>query len=62
MAKGLKTSGLEELRALKRRVIRQHSLERIGRLDRDWLVGLLDQAEAHIIKMAEKDDHEPEEW
>lgn len=55
MAKALKDAGLEELEALRRRVIRQHGLKRIKRKDRDRLVELLDKMEAHIIRMDEDD-------
>lgn len=61
MAKGLKSAGMEELRAFKRRVIRQHSMERISKADRDKLIGWIDAIEAHVIYMSEViDDHEYE--
>lgn len=61
MAKGLKSAGVEELRAFRRRVIRQHSLERISKTDKDKLVDLVDQLEAHIVYMSEAiDDYEYE--
>lgn len=56
MARGLKSAGMEELRALKRRVIRQHSMERISRADRDALVDLIHDIEARIISMEEAVD------
>lgn len=56
MARGLKSAGMEELRALKRRVIRQHSMERISRADRDALVDLINEIEARIISMEEAVD------
>lgn len=62
MAKGLKTHGLEEVRALRRRVLRQHSLGRIYLSDSSRLVSLLDELAAHIIRMPEHDDNEEKEW
>lgn len=56
MARSLKTRGLEELGALKKRVNRQHLLGRIARSDRDALNALMDQIESHIIRMPEKED------
>lgn len=56
MARSLKTRGLEELGQLKRRVNRQHSLGRIGMADRDFLNDHIDQIEARIIRMDEKED------
>lgn len=61
MARGLKSAGMEELRALRRRAIRQHSMGRITKADRDKIVGHLDEIEAHIIYMSEAiDDDEYE--
>ena len=56
MARSLKTKGLEELEQLRRRVNRQHSLERISKADRDFLNEHLDIVEARIIRMDEADD------
>jgi len=53
MAGSLKTMGLEELSKLRKRVLRQHSLGRITRGDKDNLVEKLDDVEAYIIKMRE---------
>lgn len=59
MAAPLKVNGINECAKLRRRVIRQHQLGRISRTDRDFLVKLLDQFEARVIKMEEKG---VEEW
>lgn len=56
MAKSLKTAGVTEAGRLRQRVIRQHSMGRISKVDRDRLVGLLDEFQAHVIRMEEKDD------
>jgi hypothetical protein len=60
VARSLKTKGVEEVRLLKRRVIRQHSLSRISKKDRDALVDLLDKFEARVVCMSEETDGE--EW
>lgn len=60
MAKGLKTLGLEETRALRRRVIRQQALGRIYPADADYITTRLDEISAHIIRMPEKDDEADE--
>lgn len=56
MAKSLKTRGIEELSVFKRRVNRQHSLERISTANRDVLLGHIHEMEAHIVNMDEKED------
>ena len=58
MARSLKDAGMEELSGLKRRVNRQHALQRIHRSDRDELVELIDQIEAKIVSMDEKEERE----
>ena len=58
MAARLKDKGREELAAFKRRVKRQETLERISKGDADYLIGLIDKIDAHVIKMAEKPDIE----
>jgi len=60
MAASLKTKGIEELSSLRRRVHRQYGLGRISRPDRETLIGLLDQFEAHVIRMPEKTEYEEE--
>lgn len=61
MARGLKSNGLEEVKALRQRVIRQYNLERISRTDHEILVELLDKFAAHVVRMKEvKDDDEYE--
>ena len=59
MAKGMKSRGMMELRALKKRLNRQHSLGRISRTDADFIRDLLDQVEARIITMEEKGEDQP---
>ncbi len=56
MAKSLKESGVNELGALKRRVRRQHALERISKPDHDKLIALIDEIEATIVNMDEEGD------
>lgn len=56
MALPLKTKGLEELYSLKRRVKRQKAMERISKSDHDYLVSMLDDVEAKIVRMQEGDD------
>ena len=58
MARSLQSRGLEELASLKKRVNRQHSLERISRQDRDILVAYIDDVEAKIIGMDEKQERD----
>lgn len=53
MAGSLKTLGLEELSRLKKRVLRQHQLERISRGDKENLIAKIDDVEAYIVKMKE---------
>ena len=61
MARGLKSAGMEELRALRRRTIRQHSMGRISKADRDAICGWIDCIEARIVIMPEAiDDDEYE--
>jgi hypothetical protein len=53
MAGSLKTIGLEELSALRKRVLRQHQLGRISRGDKENLITKMDDVEAYIVKMKE---------
>lgn len=53
MAKGLKSAGLRELDALRRRVSRQLSLHRISPLDGFTLNKKIDDLEKHIKEMEE---------
>lgn len=55
MARGLKSLGMEELGRLKRRVNRQYSLERITKPDKDFIVQRIDEIEARIVSMSEKE-------
>lgn len=56
MARSLKDAGIEELGNLKKRVNRQHTLERIHLGDRERLVDMIDQLSAYIIEMDEKEE------
>jgi hypothetical protein len=58
MALRLKDKGREELAALKVRVKRQYALDKISKGDAEYLVGLIDQIDAHIIKMKEEPEIE----
>lgn len=58
MAKSLKSAGLEELAALKRRVTRQLALKRIARPDHDDLVEHIDAIEARIVEMREEGEED----
>lgn len=49
---------MEEVAELKKRVNRQHQLERISRGDRDFLVEHIDAIEARIVSMNEKQERE----
>lgn len=61
MARSIKSRGLSELRSLRARVLRQHALERISRPDRDWLITHIDELEARIIQMQERNEQGEEE-
>jgi muramoyltetrapeptide carboxypeptidase LdcA involved in peptidoglycan recycling len=54
MAAPLKTAGLRELEALRKRVKRQFAMERIGGHDAQEILTHLDQIEAIIVKMREE--------
>ena len=56
MAKGLKTAGLREVDALRRRVARQLSLQRIQSLDAVVLNKKLDDIGRHISEMEEREN------
>ena len=62
MAKSLKTRGLDELLILKRRVNRQLGLGRISVVDADFLIEHVNEIEARIISMNEKNEDGEEEW
>lgn len=53
MAGSLKSFGITELNALRKRVKRQYALGRINRGDHNILLKKLDEVEAYIIKMPE---------
>lgn len=54
MAAPLKTAGLRELEALRRRAKRQLAMERVAAADVDYIVKRLDEIEARIISMREE--------
>ena len=54
MAAPLKTAGLRELEALRKRVKRQFAMERIGGHEAHEIQTRLDQIEAIIVKMREE--------
>jgi len=54
MAAPLKTAGLRELEALRKRVRRQFAMERISGVDAEYMLTRLDEVEAYIIKMREE--------
>lgn len=60
MAKPLKTAGLQELAALRKRIVRQLGLKRISRHNHDRLIDLADQMEAIIVSMDEETGEEGE--
>jgi hypothetical protein len=53
MAGSLKSFGIVELNALRKRTKRQYALGRINRGDHDVLLKKMDELEAYIIKMPE---------
>lgn len=58
MARSIKDAGLEELGSIKKRVNRQHTLERISRSTRDDLIDMIDELETYIVNMDEKQERE----
>jgi hypothetical protein len=54
MAAPLKTAGLRELAALRKRAKRQLALERVAAEDVGFIVKRLDEIEARIIEMREE--------
>lgn len=54
MALPLKTRGIEDVKSLKKRVMRQRTLARISPKDADELVALLEAVEVKITNMEEK--------
>lgn len=54
MVARLKDKGLQELRSLRSRTLRLAGLERIGRLDAQFIVDKLDEVEARIVRMHER--------
>lgn len=58
MALPLKTAGLEESAALRRRVVRQHGMKRISKADHDYLINRLDEIDARIVSMNEENGEE----
>lgn len=57
MARSINTKGREELASLKRRVIRQESLERIHPSDAKKLIDKINELDALIIKTCEIDEN-----
>lgn len=62
MVARLKDRGREELAAFKSRVLRVAALGRISKGDADYIIDLVDQIEAYIIRMPEKPDREASLW
>lgn len=60
MASRIKDKGRQELGDFKRRVLRQASLERIGREDANWLIEKVEEIEKRVNKMKELPDKESE--
>lgn len=54
MAEPIKTKGIDELHALKKRVIRQLASGNIERGDQDNLIDMINRLEAYIIAMPER--------
>ena len=54
MAAPLKTAGLRELEALRKRTRRQLAMERIAPVDADYILDRLDEVEVRIIEMREE--------
>jgi hypothetical protein len=54
MAAPLKTAGLRELEALRKRVRRQFAMERITGADAEYILTRLNEVEAYVIKMREE--------
>jgi hypothetical protein len=54
MAEALKIKGVEELRAFRKRLIRQYGREAINRGDYEKALKMVDELEAHVIAMPEK--------
>jgi len=61
MARSLNTKGREELAVLRRRVVRQQSLERIHPADARKLIEKIDELDALIIKTYEIDENNQQE-
>jgi hypothetical protein len=53
----LKDAGLQEVQQLRRRVRRQHAMDRIGQADFDFLDGHLNEVEARIVSMQEFNEY-----
>lgn len=58
MARSIKDAGIQELGALKRRVNRQHTLERINRPQRDELVKAIEDLEVYIVEVLDEKQEE----
>jgi hypothetical protein len=54
MAAPLKTVGLRELEALRKRTRRQLAMERIAPSDAEYIIHRLDEVEVRIIQMREE--------
>lgn len=53
MASRLKDKGRRELGSFKRRILRQRSMDRIGKTDADWLTERVEEIERYLDKMTE---------
>lgn len=60
MAAPLKTAGLRELEALRKRAKRQLAMERADRSDIEYITTRIDEIEARIIKMREEGTEDDE--
>jgi hypothetical protein len=53
----LKDAGLQEVQQLRRRVRRQHAMERIYKADAEFIDTRLDEIEARIVSMQELNEY-----
>jgi len=56
--KAMKTRGMDDVLALRRRVTRLSALRRIGKEDHDYIAIRLDEIETRIIEMRERNVEE----
>jgi len=62
VAAPLKTVGLRELEALRKRARRQLAMERISPADADYILDRIDQIEVRIIEMREEGEDGDKDW